>query len=150
MRACRASLSRPGAGSNADASPLSLAAGHREAEADLKPSGLRFTILRDGWCTENYTGSAPGAAAGGALLGSAGGGKISSAPRADYAAAAAAALTGAGHEGKTYELAGDGASTLPELAAERSPAGPGRPSPTRTCRRPATPPPWRAPGCRAV
>jgi NAD(P)H dehydrogenase (quinone) len=70
--------------------------------------------------TPRTTGSVPGAVAGGALLGSAGGGKISSAPRADYAEAAAAALTGDGHEGKTYELAGDEAYTLPELAAEIS------------------------------
>jgi NAD(P)H dehydrogenase (quinone) len=105
---------------HADASPLSLAAGHLETEADLKASGLPSTILRNGWYTENYTGSVPGAVAGGALLGSAGGGKISSAPRADYAEAAAAALTGDGHEGKTYELAGDEAYTLAELAAEIS------------------------------
>jgi NAD(P)H dehydrogenase (quinone) len=105
---------------HADASPLSLAAEHLETEADLKASGLPFTILRNGWYTENYSGSVPGAVAGGALLGSAGGGKISSAPRADYAEAAAAALAGDGHEGKTYELAGDEAYTLPELAAEIS------------------------------
>src|SRR3954469_4235123 len=74
---------------HADASPLSLAAEHLETEADLKASGIPFTILRNGWYTENYTGSASGAVAGGALLGSAGTGKISSAARAHYAEAAA-------------------------------------------------------------
>jgi NAD(P)H dehydrogenase (quinone) len=105
---------------HADRSPLILAAGHRATEADLKASGMPFTILRNGCYSENYTASIPGALAGGAFLGSAGEGKISSAPRADYAAAAVAVLTGEGHEGKTYELAGDDAYTLSDLAAEIS------------------------------
>ncbi len=45
---------------------------------------------------------------------------ISSATRADYAEAAVAVLTGEGHEGRTYELAGDEAYTLSDLAAEIS------------------------------
>jgi len=86
----------------------------------LKASGVPYTILRNGWYTENYTGSIGGALAGGAFIGSAGDGKISSAARADYAEAAVAVLTGTGHEGKTYELAGDEAYTLTDLAAEVS------------------------------
>jgi NAD(P)H dehydrogenase (quinone) len=105
---------------HADTSPLSLAAEHLGTEADLKASGVPFTILRNGWYTENYTGSIGGALAGGAFIGSAGNGKIASAARADYAEAAAAALTGAGFDGKTYELAGDEAYTLTDLAAEIS------------------------------
>ena len=105
---------------HADTSPLSLANEHRATEAELKASGIAFTILRNGWYTENYTGSISGALAGGAFLGSAGDGKISSATRADYAEAAVAVLTGEGHEGKTYELAGDEAFTLRDLAAEVS------------------------------
>lgn len=58
--------------------------------------------------------------AGGTFIGSAGNGRISAAPRADYAAAAVAVLTSSGHEGKTYELAADTAWTLTELAAEIS------------------------------
>ena len=82
---------------------------------------MPFTLLRNGWYTENYTGSIAGALAGGAFIGSAGDGRIASAARADYAeAAAVAVLTGAGHDGKTYELAGDEAYTLTELAAEIS------------------------------
>lgn len=104
----------------ADTSPLDLAADHRATEADLKTSGVPYTILRNGWYTANYTGSIPGALAGGALLGSAGEGRISSATRADYAEAAAAVLAGVGHEGRTYELAGDDAFTLADLAAELS------------------------------
>ena len=55
-----------------------------------------------------------------AFIGSAGDGKISFAPRADYAEAAVTVLTGEGHGGRTRELAGDDAYTLSELAAEIS------------------------------
>ncbi|AWJ95010.1 NAD(P)-dependent oxidoreductase (plasmid) [Azospirillum baldaniorum] len=105
---------------HADRSPLSLAEEHRATEADIKASGIPFTILRNGWYTENHTGSVGAALAGGAFIGSAGDGRISSATRADYADAAVAVLTGTGHEGKTYELAGDEAVTLADLAAEIS------------------------------
>lgn len=105
---------------HADRSPLDLAVEHRATEADLKASGMPFTILRNGWYAENYVGSIQGAITTGALIGSARDGEISAATRADYAAAAADVLTSAGHEGKTYELAGDEAYTLADLAAELS------------------------------
>ena len=105
---------------HADSSPLSLAGEHLETEVALKEAGVTYTILRNGWYTENYTGSAKGAIGAGAFIGNAGDGKIASAARADYAEAAALVLTGKGHENKTYELAGDEAYTLTELAAEIS------------------------------
>jgi len=105
---------------HADTSTLSLAGEHMETEKLLKESGIPHTILRNGWYTENYTGSVPGAVAGGGLAGSAGDGKISSATREDFAEAAAVVLTGEGHIGKVYELAGDEAYTLTDLAAEIS------------------------------
>lgn len=105
---------------HADTSTLSLAEEHRVTEALLRASGVPFTILRNGWYTENYAGSIPGAVAGGAFAGSAGEGRIAAAARADFADAAVAAVLGAGHEGKTYELAGDEAFTLASLAAEIS------------------------------
>lgn len=104
----------------ADTSPLSLAEEHYATEEALKASGIPFTILRNGWYTENYTGSIPGTLAGGAFIGSAGEGKISFAPREDYAEAAVAVLTSPGHEGKIYELASDEPYTLSDLAAEVS------------------------------
>ncbi len=104
----------------ADRSPLNLAPEHVQTEADLKASGLQYTILRNGWYTENYTGSITPALANGAFYGSAGDGKIASAARADYADAAVVALTNEAHSGITYELAGDNAYTLAELAAEIS------------------------------
>ena len=105
---------------HADTSPLSIANEHLQTEAAIVGSGIPHTILRNGWYSENYTASIPGALAGGAVLGSAGAGRISSAARADYAAAAVAVLTGEAHAGMTYELAGDEAWTLSELAAEIS------------------------------
>jgi NAD(P)H dehydrogenase (quinone) len=105
---------------HADVSPLDIAPDHRATEAMLIASGIPHTILRNSWYTENYTGSIPGALAAGALLGSAGDARISSAMRADYAEGAAVVLAGSGHEGRTYELAGDEAWTLADLAAELS------------------------------
>ncbi len=104
----------------ADRSPLSLAPEHVATEALVKASGLPFVILRNGWYTENYTASIPPAVANGAFIGSAGTGRISWAARADYAAAAVAALTGNAQVGQTYELAGDIPGTLADLAAEIS------------------------------
>lgn len=105
---------------HADRTPLSLAAEHLQTENELKASGIPFVILRNGWYTENYTGSLGAARSTGSLVGSAGEGRISSATRADYAEAAVRVLTTDGHEGKTYELAGDEAYRLRDLAAEAS------------------------------
>ncbi|QEM67578.1 SDR family oxidoreductase [Geobacter sp. FeAm09] len=105
---------------HADTSVLGLAAEHRETEAMLAASGIPFALLRNGWYTENYTAGVPAALSLGAVYGCAGDGRISSAARADYAAAAAAVLTADGQAGRVYELAGDTAYTLTELAAEIS------------------------------
>ena len=104
----------------ADTSPLGLAAEHKETEAYIRASGVPFVLLRHGWYTENYTAGIPGALAHGAVYGCAGNGRISSATRADYAEADAAVLTTDNQAGKVYELAGDTAYTLTELAAEIS------------------------------
>jgi NAD(P)H dehydrogenase (quinone) len=77
-------------------------------------------VLRNGWYTENYTVSVPAAVAHGAFAGSAGSGRIASAARVDYAQAAAVVLTSPIISGTLYELAGDTAYTLTELAAEIS------------------------------
>jgi len=104
----------------ADRTPLNLGPEHAATERLLRESGLPFVILRNGWYHENYTASVPAALAHGTFVGSAGTGRISSAARADYAAAAVAALTGRAEVGRTYELAGDSAYTLTEFAAELS------------------------------
>ncbi|MEC5320190.1 SDR family oxidoreductase [Brenneria populi subsp. brevivirga] len=105
---------------HADSSPLGLAQEHRETEALIKASGLPYALLRNGWYSENYAASIPVALQHGVFIGSAGEGKIASAARADYAAAAAAVLTQDNQAGKVYELAGDEWYTLAELAAEVS------------------------------
>ena len=105
---------------HADKSPLMLGKEHLATEVAIKAAGLVYTFLRNGWYTENYTGSAKGAIGAGAFIGCAGDGKISSAARVDYAEAAAVILAGEGHENKIYELAGDTSYTLTELAAEIS------------------------------
>lgn len=104
----------------ADTSPLFLGPEHTATEAVLKVSGVPFAILRNGWYSENYTASVPAALKNGAFIGSAGGGRIASAARADYAEAAVRVLTSEGHAGHIYELAGDSAYTLADLAAELS------------------------------
>jgi NAD(P)H dehydrogenase (quinone) len=105
---------------HADTSPLGLAAEHQATEAALHASGLPIVLLRHGWYSENYTAGIPAALAHGAVFGCAGDGRISSATRADYAEADAAVLTADNQAGKVYELAGDTAYTLTELAAEIS------------------------------
>ncbi|MCG6207152.1 SDR family oxidoreductase [Rhodopseudomonas sp. HC1] len=106
---------------HADSSPLGLAEEHRQTEAALDASGVPHVLLRNGWYNENYTASIPTALAHGALLGSAGDGRIASAARADYAEASVKVLTSdAPQAGRVYELAGDAAYTLAEFAAELS------------------------------
>lgn len=105
---------------HADKSPLGLHVEHVETEKMLADSGIPYALLRNGWYTENYLASAPAALAHGVFIGAAGEGKIASATRADYAAAAARVISTDGHAGKVYELAGDSAWTLSELAAELS------------------------------
>lgn len=105
---------------HADTSALSLADEHLATEKLLAGSGVPFTLLRNGWYTENYTSGIHGAVATGALIGSAKNGRISSAARLDYAAAAVAVLANPELQGKTYELAGDTSYTLTDLAAEIS------------------------------
>lgn len=104
----------------ADSSELSLAPEHRETEALIRASGLAYSLLRNGWYVENYTAGLGGALAHGALAGGAGEGRIAAAARADYADAAAIVLSSAGPVEQVYELAGDSAFTLAELAAELS------------------------------
>lgn len=105
---------------HADTSPLGLHVEHVQTEKALAESGVPYALLRNGWYTENYLASAPPALEHGVFIGAAGEGKIAAATRADYAAAAAKVVSEEGHAGNVYELAGDSAWTLSELAAELS------------------------------
>jgi len=104
----------------ADTSLLGLAAEHKETEAMIRASGIPFTLLRNSWYNENYTAGIPNALALGAVYGCAGNGRIAAAARVDYAEAAAVALTVENQADRVYELAGDTAFTLTELATEIS------------------------------
>lgn len=100
----------------ADTSPLGLAQEHRETEALIQASGLRYTLLRNNWYNENYLAGVEHNVASGKLFSATQNGPISSASRADYAEAAAEVLTTQGHEQKTYELAGSQSFTKTDLA----------------------------------
>ncbi|MFD3307694.1 SDR family oxidoreductase [Streptomyces sp. NPDC058694] len=95
-----------------------LADDHRDTEAAILESGVTYALLRNGWYNENYTENLAPVLEYNAVVQAAGEGKVSSASRADYAAAAVAVLTGEGHENKTYELGGDTAWGFAEYAAE--------------------------------
>ena len=104
----------------ADTTGMALAGEHKATEQALRDSGLPFVFLRNGWYLENYTEQLAPALQYGVVQGSAKEGRVAAASRQDYADAAVAVLTGTGHEGQVYELAGDTAFTLKEYAAEVS------------------------------
>jgi NAD(P)H dehydrogenase (quinone) len=100
----------------ADSSRMVLAQEHLATERYLIASGVAYLLLRNGWYLENHTAALPIAVQHGALIASSGSGRFASAARADYAGAAVAVLTRSGHSDKTYELAGDTAFTMDDLA----------------------------------
>ena len=111
---------------NADQTAMELAAEHQATEKLLAESELPHALLRNGWYLENYTDQLPVYLQHGAVLGSAGTGRVSAATRVDYAAAAASVLLSENQAGMVYELGGDEPFTLTELA-ETITAAAGRP-----------------------
>jgi NAD(P)H dehydrogenase (quinone) len=103
---------------NADTSAHILAAEHLATEQYLIGSGLNFALLRNAWYLENHMGMVGAALQHGALVGSAGEGRFSSATRADLAQAAVAVLTESGKLNHTYELAGDTSFSMNDFAQE--------------------------------
>ncbi len=102
---------------HADTTTLVLAPEHKATEEVIAGSGLAWTFLRNNWYHENYADQVDQVAESGVLLGSMHEGRMASAARQDYAEAVAAVAVGEGHENQVYELAGDVAWTMPELAA---------------------------------
>ncbi|MFK0129546.1 NAD(P)H-binding protein [Streptomyces rubiginosohelvolus] len=96
---------------------FALADEHKATEQLILDSGLPYTFLRNGWYTENYTANLAPVLEHRTVVANAGEGRIASASRADFAAAAAAVLTGDGHLNTAYELSGDTAWSLAEYAA---------------------------------
>lgn len=107
---------------NVDINTTILGEDHRTTEAILADAGVPYALLRNGYYFENWTDQIQGTLAQGALVGSAGDGRVNAATRADLAAAAAVVLLSDDQAGKVYELGGDEAFTVSELAAEISAA----------------------------
>ncbi|MET7539601.1 SDR family oxidoreductase [Streptomyces sp. NPDC005507] len=95
---------------------LELAADHKATEELITASGIPATFLRNGWYTENHLQDFAGARERGVIANSIGSGRIATAPRKDFAEAAAVVLSTPGHEGKAYELSGDTAWAFEEFA----------------------------------
>ncbi|PEN13290.1 NAD(P)-dependent oxidoreductase [Longibacter salinarum] len=104
----------------AESNPMLLADEHKATETMIRESGIPFAFLRNGWYIENYTEQLPQYLEHGVILGSAGDGRVSAATRADFAAAAATVLATDEHDNAIYELGGDEAFTMMELAGEIS------------------------------
>ncbi|MFI2364488.1 SDR family oxidoreductase [Promicromonospora sp. NPDC019610] len=110
----------------ADDTSNPLAGEHQATEQVLRASGIPATLLRNGWYTENYTDRLAEYLERGEIVGAAADGKVSAAPRADYAGAAASALLADDAAGSAaddgtvpvvvHELGGP-AFTFAELAA---------------------------------
>jgi NAD(P)H dehydrogenase (quinone) len=105
----------------ADDTTNPLAGEHLATEQVLRASGIPVTLLRNGWYTENYTEQLEQYRQRGEIVGAAADGKVSAAPRADFAAAAAAALLADGEGVVVHELGGP-AFDFTELAARISDA----------------------------
>jgi NAD(P)H dehydrogenase (quinone) len=103
--------------SRADDTPLPLAPEHLATERLIADFGFPAVVLRNNWYFENYDQQITQAAQTGELVGSADGGRIAAATRADYAAGAVAVLTAEQPETGVLELGGDEAWTLSDLAA---------------------------------
>jgi NAD(P)H dehydrogenase (quinone) len=101
---------------HADTSTLLTAIPHRLTEPIIRDSGVPYAFLRNNLYTDHYAPQIRQAVKSGIFIGSAGVGRVASATRGDYAAAAVAVLTGNGHENKVYELGGDVAWSYAELA----------------------------------
>ncbi|WP_337098248.1 SDR family oxidoreductase [Paenibacillus sp. YIM B09110] len=91
---------------DAKESKLFLAEVHRFTEEAIIQTGIPYSFLRNNWYLENEIGSIQGVIAGAPWVTSAGNGKVGWALQQDYAEAAAAVLTGTGHDNSVYELSG--------------------------------------------
>lgn len=90
---------------------------HVATEAELKASGIAYTILRDNSYFANNDPLFAGAKESGVLAFTGVNAKVAYVSHGDVAAAIVGALTGTGHENKIYEIAGAQAYSAVELAA---------------------------------
>jgi NAD(P)H dehydrogenase (quinone) len=104
----------PNAGSEL---PLVVSYEHGATEDAIRERGLRWTALRNGLYAEFQVAGAARAAASGQLVHNSGDGATAYVSREDCAAAAAAALTGDGHEDRAYDITGPELVTQAKVAA---------------------------------
>lgn len=104
---------------NAKESKNFLAPTHKATEEAIIKTGISYSFLRNNWYLENESSSIQGVLAGAPWVTSAGTGKVGWALQQDYAEAAAAVLSGNGHENTIYELSGK-LLTQEELASALS------------------------------
>lgn len=93
-----------------------LAAEHKATEEVITASGVPATFLRNGWYTDNLQQDFDTARDRGAIANSVADGRLATAPRREFAEAAAVVLTTADHQGAAYELSGDTAWYYTEFA----------------------------------
>ncbi len=135
------------------ASPVRFLRYHAAVERAIRASGLAYTFLRPNLYMQALLAFAPSIKAQGRFHAAIGDAKVSVVDVRDNAAVAVAALTGDGHEGKTYTLTGPEALSHAEIAAHLSPAS-GRttafvgisPRAMREALGQMHMPPWRADG----
>jgi NAD(P)H dehydrogenase (quinone) len=97
--------------------PAVAAADHGATEEGLRDSGLEWSFLRNSLYAEYQVPTASQAIASGRHVHNSGDGGVSYVSRADCAAAAAGALTGAAQPGRAYDITGPEAVTEADLAA---------------------------------
>ncbi len=107
-------VSAIGAGPDA---PIKLGRDHGNIEQAIREAGFRYTFLRPAAYMQNLLNAVPVIAAKGEFYGAMGEGKTPMIDGRDIGAAAAAALTTHGHEGKIYTLTGPQALSYQDVAA---------------------------------
>jgi NAD(P)H dehydrogenase (quinone) len=93
-----------------------LASDHFQTEEILRKSGAAWTMLRNSIYADGLVGQAAGFVAAGRAVVAPDESRIAYVTRADCAAAAAAVLSGPGHENKVYDITGREATGQRELA----------------------------------
>ena len=101
-------------------SPVRFLRYHAAVEQHIKESGLSYTLLRPNLFMQGLLAFREPIMTQGKFFAAAGTAKISAIDVRDIAAAAVAALTEDGHEGKTYDLTGPEALSHSEMAAKLS------------------------------
>jgi uncharacterized protein YbjT (DUF2867 family) len=97
-------------------SPVNVLRWHGRTEDQLRRADVPHALLQPQFFMQNTLGWAASIRDRGSFAGAAREGRIAFVDARDVAAAAAAALTGRGHEGKTYALTGPRALSLQEVA----------------------------------